>query len=394
MNNMALSIATNSAALQATAAASSVNRDMETSMERLSTGKRINTAADDAAGVAIASHLSSEIRGTNQAIRNSLDGKALIDTAEGAHKEVENILQRMREIAVQGANDTNDADDRINLNAEMAALTIEIDRIASVTTWAGQSLMDSNGSSFSLQVGSATGTKNQITVTIGSTATTTLGVKGAHNYGHLSFGDTGTEVNGATSSNSSVFTPITAAEISTVDTATFNFSITAADAGVTANHSFASDTAYAATTGTAAKAVTVGTEIAAKINASAYMLTFGIAATVSETTGVVTLSAKPYESVDTTAQALNAIKNIEAAIKAVNTQRSELGAKSNRLSHTVSNMTNISTNLSAARGGIEDADFALETTYLAKNQILNNVSTAMLAQSNIHKQHIMGLLQG
>ena len=391
---MALNIATNSAALQATAAASSVNRDMETSMERLSTGKRINTAADDAAGVAIASRLSSEIRGTNQAIRNSLDGKALIDTAEGAHKEVENILQRMREIAVQGANDTNDADDRINLNAEMAALTIEIDRIASVTTWAGQSLMDSNGSSFSLQVGSATGTKNQITVTIGSTATTTLGVKGAHNYGHLSFGDTGTEVNGATSSNSSVFTPITAAEISTVDTATFNFSITAADAGVTANHSFASDTAYAATTGTAAEAVTVGTEIAAKINASAYMLTFGIAATVSETTGVVTLSAKPYESVDTTAQALNAIKNIEAAIKAVNTQRSELGAKSNRLSHTVSNMTNISTNLSAARGGIEDADFALETTYLAKNQILNNVSTAMLAQSNIHKQHIMGLLQG
>jgi flagellin len=391
---MALSIATNSAALQATAAASSVNRDMETSMERLSTGKRINTAADDAAGVAIASHLSSEIRGTNQAIRNSLDGKALIDTAEGAHKEVENILQRMREIAVQGANDTNDADDRINLNAEMAALTIEIDRIASVTTWAGQSLMDSNGSSFSLQVGSATGTKNQITVTIGSTATTTLGVKGAHNYGHLSFGDTGTEVNGATSSNSSVFTPITAAEISTVDTATFNFSITAADAGVTANHSFASDTAYAATTGTAAEAVTVGTEIAAKINASAYMLTFGIAATVSETTGVVTLSAKPYESVDTTAQALNAIKNIEAAIKAVNTQRSELGAKSNRLSHTVNNLTNISTNLSAARGGIEDADFALETTYLAKNQILNNVSTAMLAQSNIHKQHIMGLLQG
>jgi len=391
---MALSIATNSAALQAAATSSSVNRDMETSMERLSTGKRINSAADDAAGVAIASRLSSEIRGTNQAIRNSLDGKALIDTAEGAHKEVENILQRMREIAVQGANDTNDADDRINLNAEMAALTIEIDRIASVTTWAGQSLMDSNGSSFSLQVGSATGTKNQITVTIGSTATTTLGVKGAHNYGHLSFGDTGTEVNGATSSNSSVFTPITAAEISTVDTATFNFSITAADAGVTANHSFASDTAYAATTGTAAEAVTVGTEIAAKINASAYMLTFGIAATVSETTGVVTLSAKPYESVDTTAQALNAIKNIEAAIKAVNTQRSELGAKSNRLSHTVSNMTNITTILSAARGGIEDADFALETTYLAKNQILNNVSTAMLAQSNIHKQHIMGLLQG
>ena len=104
---MALAIATNNAALNAAASASSVNRDMETSMARLSSGKRINSASDDAAGVAIASRLTAEIRGTNQAIRNALDGQALIDTAEGAHKEVENILQRMREVAVQAANDTN-----------------------------------------------------------------------------------------------------------------------------------------------------------------------------------------------------------------------------------------------------------------------------------------------
>ncbi|MGB1970734.1 MAG: flagellin FliC, partial [Paracoccaceae bacterium] len=91
----------------AQAAASSVNKEMEISMERLSTGKRINSASDDAAGVAIASRLTSEIRGTNQAIRNAMDGQALIDTAEGAHEEVTNILQRMREIAVQAANDTN-----------------------------------------------------------------------------------------------------------------------------------------------------------------------------------------------------------------------------------------------------------------------------------------------
>ena len=106
---MALAIATNNAALNAAASASSVNRDMETSMARLSTGKRINSASDDAAGVAISSRLSAEIRGTDQAIRNSLDGQALIDTAEGAHKEIENILQRMREVAVQAANDTNNA---------------------------------------------------------------------------------------------------------------------------------------------------------------------------------------------------------------------------------------------------------------------------------------------
>ena len=119
---MSLSIATNSAALQAAASAFSVNRDMETSMARLSSGKRINAASDDAAGVAMASRLSSEIRGTNQAIRNALDGQALIDTAEGAHKEIENILQRMREVAVQAANDTTSSDDRKNLQTETGAL--------------------------------------------------------------------------------------------------------------------------------------------------------------------------------------------------------------------------------------------------------------------------------
>jgi flagellin len=156
---MALAISTNNAALNAAASASSVNREMETSMARLSSGKRINSASDDAAGVAISSRLSAEIRGTDQAIRNSLDGQALIDTAEGAHKEVENILQRMREVAVQSNNDTNNAQDRTNLQAEMNAMATEIDRIAGTTTWAGTNLMNATSSSFSFQVGSATGAK-------------------------------------------------------------------------------------------------------------------------------------------------------------------------------------------------------------------------------------------
>ena len=174
---MALAIATNNAALNAAASASSVNRDMETSMARLSTGKRINSASDDAAGVAISSRLSAEIRGTDQAIRNSLDGQALIDTAEGAHKEIENILQRMREVAVQSANDTNNGQDRANLQAEMEAMVTEIDRIAGTTTWAGANLMDASaGTTFSFQVGSATGAQNQIAVSISSMNATGLGV--------------------------------------------------------------------------------------------------------------------------------------------------------------------------------------------------------------------------
>jgi len=175
---MALAIATNNAALNAAASASSVNREMEQSMARLSSGKRINSASDDAAGVAISSRLSAEIRGTDQAIRNALDGQALIDTAEGAHSEIENILQRMREVSVQAANDTNNEQDRKNLQAEMTALVTEIDRIADTTTWAGENLMkDPSGTAFAFQVGAKTEGANQISVTINGLRAHELGLK-------------------------------------------------------------------------------------------------------------------------------------------------------------------------------------------------------------------------
>jgi flagellin len=278
---MALSIATNTGALMAAASASSVNKEMETSMERLSTGKRINSAADDAAGVAIASRLTAEIRGTNQAIRNAQDGQALIDTAEGSHKEVENLLQRMREVAVQAASDTNDTDDRTNLQTEFDQLVEEIDRIAASTTWAGQDLLNGSGGSsgaFVFQIGANTGSADSITVTIAAIDATTLSV------GSLTMTD-----------NSSAGTTIDA---------------------------------------------------------------------------------------------------IDAAILTLNTQRAELGAVSNRLDNTVSNLTNIAINLEGGKGRIEDADFAAESTSLAKSQILQQASTAMLAQANASKQNVLSLLQG
>jgi flagellin len=134
---MALTIATNTGAINAAAAAQSTSRSMEVSMERLSTGKRINSASDDVSGLGSASRMTSEIRGSNQSIRNALDAQALVNVADGAHKEVDNILQRMREIAVQAANDTNNGQDRANLQVDMDAMVQEIDRIASNTTWAG-----------------------------------------------------------------------------------------------------------------------------------------------------------------------------------------------------------------------------------------------------------------
>jgi len=158
---------------------------MEISMERLSTGKRINGASDDAAGVAIASRLSAEIKGTNQAIRNSMDAQAMIDTAEGAHQEIESILQRMRELAVQASNDTNDSTDRANLQAEATQLSSEIDRISETTTWAGQKLLNASGGAasdgnFEFQLGSRSSSSDELSISIGSMSSSTLGV-GANN---------------------------------------------------------------------------------------------------------------------------------------------------------------------------------------------------------------------
>jgi flagellin len=283
---MALSISTNNSALQAAASASGVNRSMETSIERLSTGMRINSASDDAAGVAISSRLSAEIRGANQSIRNALDGQSLIDTAEGAHKEVENLLQRMRELAIQAANGTNNTDDITNLEAEFTALSTEITRIGEVTSFAGKALTGTDSTAFAFQVGSGTASANQISVTINSIKSDKIGTAG-------------------------------------------------------------------------------GTQLDAVVTAG----------------------------LDTLTETNAAIVVIDNAIKDVNTQRSELGAVSNRLNYTVNNLTNISSNLSSAQGRIEDADFALETTELAKNQILQQASTAMLAQANASKQNVLGLLQ-
>jgi flagellin len=284
---MALTVATNTGALMAQAAASSVNKEMEISMERLSTGKRINSAADDAAGVAIASRLTAEITGTNQAIRNTMDAQALIDTAEGASLEVENILQRMRELAVQASSDTNSSADRTSMDLEYEALKNEIDRISSVTTWAGQSLL---------------------------AATTTTGTQ-------------------------------------------FNFHI---GSGTSANND------YLTVTVTGLKATEIGS----------------------------TVSVESTDIAASAGVARTAIGVLDAAIADINSARASLGSYSNRMDHTVNNLTNVSNNLSAGLSRIQDADFAAETTSLAKTQILQQASTAMLAQANASKQNVLSLLQG
>jgi len=401
---MALAIATNNAALNAAASASSVNRDMETSMARLSSGKRINSAADDAAGVAISSRLSAEIRGTDQAIRNSLDGQALIDTAEGAHSEIENILQRMREIAVQASNDTNNAQDRDNLQAEMTAMSAEIDRIAGTTTWAGANLMEATNTNFSFQVGTATGTQNQIAVDIKSMNTNGLELSGG-TAGLTATTDISAAKGGTPAAQTFTFTAGSADQSGTFELEIAGSGTISIDiAKGTANTAIATafETAF-----DAAKSAGISHGYDAAVSGAAITLTKTSATAVMTGTvtnnehahaavaaGVSSISVEAGGGNTAAVNARTSIGFIDDAIKQVNVQRSELGAVSNRLNHTVNNLTNISSNLSAAKGGIEDADFALETTNLAKNQILQQASTAMLAQANASKQNVLSLLQG
>ena len=387
---MALTVATNTGALMAQAAASSVNKEMELSMERLSTGKRINSASDDAAGVAIASRLTSEIRGTNQAIRNAMDAQALIDTAEGAQLEVVNILQRMRELAVQASNDTNDANDRTNIATEITSLTAEIDRIANTTAWAGQQLLDgatpdatattdNDAASFEFHIGSGNSVADALTVNIDAIGSTALSIAGTG-----SFPTALTDV--------SATAPTKSALTATQNAGTLAFAAGTAGAGdkysikingTTVDVTVAADGFALTNKGTAARAE-------AAINAA------GIAGlTVTNGgSGTLTLTMGTALNVSSANNAQTAIGTLDNAIKTINTQRANLGAISNRLDSTVSNLTNVSSNLQSGRGRIEDADFAAETTNLAKTQILQQASTAMLAQANAAKQNVLSLLQG
>jgi flagellin len=388
---MALAIATNTGALMAAASATSVNKNMETSMERLSTGKRINSAKDDAAGVAIASRLGSEIRGTNQAIRNAQDAQGMINTAEGAHKEVENILQRMRELAVQSANDTNSTSDRTALQAEMTQLTQEIDRIASTTTWAGTSLLNGGASAGSVNtVADTSQTFNfQIaTNTAGSGDTLAVAIK---DIGSLSLG-----IGGGTS------TPTFAAE--TVATANTTGDLTISTSGDTITIGGTADGVGVVSLTIDGNSVSVDfSDVSRTVDAAGQSAALaqaiddaGISGIVvtDNGDGTVDVSRSTSVSVASNTAAQTAIGNIDSAISELNEQRASLGAYSNRLDNTVSNLTNVAIQLEGGKGRIEDADFAAESTNLAKSQILQQASTAMLAQANASKQSVLSLLQG
>ncbi|MEK6788144.1 MAG: flagellin [Pseudomonadota bacterium] len=382
---MALSINTNVASLNAQRNVAKSQEGLATSLQRLSTGLRINSAKDDSAGLAISERFSSQIRGLNQAARNANDGISLVQTAEGALTEVGSNLQRIRELAVQASNGTNTQADRDALNSEVTQLKAEIQRVSEQTNFNGTKLLDGSFSGVAFQVGANAGE----TITIASIAnaqTSALGgtvtrYSAAVSATALTGFATGIAAGGVTINGTDIGA-IAAAGNSQERAGQLTEAINrvSSTTGVGASY----DAVSGQVTLTSAAAVTVaGTTNSATVAGFAN----GSVGTSTATTGIASLSVSSFTNAQQT------IAHIDEALKSVNTSRGSLGAIQNRFSSTIANLQTASENMSASRGRIVDADFAAETANLSKGQILQQAGTAMLSQANSLPQGVLGLLR-
>jgi len=406
---MALTINTNIASLNAQRNLGKSQNDLSQSMERLSSGLRINSAKDDAAGLAISDRMTSQIRGLNQASRNANDGISMSQTAEGALQESTNILQRMRELAVQSANDTNSASDRASLDAEVIQLKEEIDRIAVTTEFNGRKVIDGTMTDATFQVGANAGVNQTISFSISSARTADLGEEtgytayvpetlGAYTGGSGGFGFT--QVAGAGSSTGSVTIAVASITAGATDP-----SGTVILSGMSTGSVTATVVVTTIAGGITASSADVAGVINADSQANALVLASGntttaVAGALAQTTvGNAVVDAAGTTTVNnlsvaTRSQAVVTIASIEKALEEIDTIRGGLGAVQNRFESTIANLNNVSENLSAARSRILDADIAMETSAMTKSNILQQAGVSILSQANQTPQLALQLLQG
>ena len=391
-------INTNVKSLVAQNAATVAGRQMGKAMEQLSTGQRINTAADDAAGLAISSRATSQIRGLDQAVRNANDGISMLQTAEGAMVEITNMLQRMRELSVQSANDTNTADDRSYLNLEFQQLKAETDRIISNTQWNGVNVLDksftnnTDAGKFVFQVGANANQTISHTIDIFDLGTVDGGTGATITIGGASSGT-------ATSAEISTLTiagTYAAGDKITVNLneSVFQYTVTAADETGGSN-TLASSLASAldlrfedgfevSTTGTGIVQITLDTT---STTAAANSFTLSRAQSDGEWNDIEALTVLTQASSNTS------VSTLDVALSSVNRARAEIGSVINRLTYAADNLTNVSQNAEASRSRIMDTDYAKTTTELARTQIIQQAATAMLAQANQQPQSVLSLLR-
>ena len=507
---MALTINTNVASLNAQRNLGKSQNDLSRSMERLSSGLRINSAKDDAAGLAISDRMTSQIKGLNQAARNANDGISMAQTAEGALQETTNILQRMRELAIQSANDTNSASDRASLQAEVNQLQQEMTRIADSTSFNGQNVLDGTLNNAQFQVGAnanetitfsipsaeaaelgnhlltstnatATGIEaatamaadttggNNVTaqnleifgpessavstvavdlndsakqivdkVNIVSTDTgvtaeakTTATLSGIGTAGIVSFSLAGTNATAgnevpvsalvATGDLSSLATAINdqagntgitatlsggKTEILLTQTSGYDIKISdythsdPTDTMIVEGNESATPTVITLTSGTGGDSTVIGGEISffsdGSINITSDVDVAGgsLFSTAADAANGSALQSIDDVDISTVQGASDAIRSIDGALGQINRIRGDLGALQNRFESTISNLNNVSENLSAARSRILDADIAMETSAMTKNNILQQAGVSILAQANQTPQLALQLLQG
>jgi flagellin len=409
-------INTNTAANLTANALTENQRSMNQTMERLSTGSRINSASDDAAGLAIVSKMDAQVTGLNQAVRNANDAIAMIQTADGATIEIDAMLQRMRELAVQSLNGTNTATDLTNLNLEFANLATEIDRVVDTTEYNDTLIL--NGTK---------GNAGVFTFNIGANAsqTVTVDFKDFNLAAGSSPGTAGVQtlnltkdlVNNTTAGMELVFTEadgstfvlddtaVAAADgaSTTLQNATWADILQSLNTQIDAATSFGALTFAQGTLNTTITAtqdaagtgglLSVQTRTSTGVEAAIGSIdetTIGLASGIGNPMGAVITD---FKTAGSQAQATDTIAELDAAIAGVAAQRAQFGSWVNRLEHTVDNLTNISQNTVASRSRIEDADYAAETTELARTQIISQAATAMLSQANQQAQSVLALLK-
>jgi flagellin len=407
---MALSINTNVNSLTAQRNLTMSQSSLSTSMQRLSSGLRVNSAKDDAAGLAISERMNAQVRGLNVASRNSNDGVSLAQTAEGALGKIGDMLQRMRELAVQSSNATNSATDRAALGAEVTQLRSEIDRVAKNTSFNGTKLLDGGFNNAVFQVGSNSGEGISVSSIVNAQSSTLGSTKISRESVGIVAGS-GTTPAGA-AADAQVLTTTegaaiaagtltindangTAVALGAIATATTNgqrnqqvvdaINAKAADTGVNARVTYTAG-------------VATGFEIFSDRDTLAadfvgFTATVSTAAPAGATVAASTPDTLKNLSVSSFGDAQLALKIIDNSINAINSSRADLGALQSRFENAISNISIQSENTSAARGRIVDADFASETANMSRANILQQAGTAMVAQANQGPQQVLQLLR-
>ncbi|KAB0458964.1 MULTISPECIES: flagellin [Vibrio] len=378
---MAINVSTNVSAMTAQRYLNKASNDLATSMERLSSGHKINSAKDDAAGLQISNRLTAQSRGLDVAMRNANDGISIAQTAEGAMNESTNVLQRMRDLAIQSSNGTNSPAERTALNEESMALQDELNRIAETTSFGGRRLLNGSFGEASFQIGASSGEAM---------------IMGLTSIRADDFRMGGTTFDSENAKDKNWEVPAQARDLK------FEFKTKAGEDIILDINTKAGDDIEELATYINGQSDLVNASVTDEGRLQLFVAEPDLEGAMSISGGLaselgIKSEGRPTSvqdvSLTSVAGSQNAISVIDSAMKYVDSQRADLGAKQNRLSHSINNLANVQENVDASNSRIKDTDFAKETTQMTKSQILQQAGTSILAQAKQLPNSAMSLLQ-